>query len=226
MWCRCLVSLWILVVLLHSCKAIIALFVTIALSFTSETVNILIAGLVSIKASAVPYTTVCSWWGFSFRSAWYDHVFVQAIFLVLAWLTFTAMCSLWGCVVSLSCFVRGHHGFTLRLFFSVSNGPKCLGIFHLREDVDNPCSTACNMPMEEWLCPATRVCSSVSDHGRESECIPDRSGQKCSCKHSHDYHHNSPYRWSHEEVLETTKCFDTQLQIFHIPLFHQQRVAA
>lgn len=56
----------------------------VALSFTSETVNILIAGLVSIKASAVPCTTVCSWWDFSFRSAWYDHVFVQAIFLVLA----------------------------------------------------------------------------------------------------------------------------------------------
>lgn len=41
----------------------------------------------------------------------------------LLYLSFTDVCSQWGCVVSLSCFVQGHHGFTLLLVLSVSNGP-------------------------------------------------------------------------------------------------------
>lgn len=54
-------------------------------------------------------------------------------------------------------------------------------------DVDNPCSVACDL-------------------SREKERCGDRSGHKCSHKHSSYCHQNSSHRSSCEEVLETSKC--------------------
>jgi len=47
--------------------------------------------------------------------------------------------------------------------------PSCLGMAHLREDVDNPWSAACDLSKEEWLCCSIRVCGSVPELGRGRE---------------------------------------------------------
>lgn len=44
----------------------------------------------------------------------------------------------------------------------------CLGIAYLREDVDNPCSAACNLPREERLHSANKNRSSMPEHGKKS----------------------------------------------------------
>lgn len=81
--------------------------------------------------------------------------------------------------------------------------PSCLGMAHLREDVDNPCSAACDLPRGERLHRANRVRSSVPERGRERERSSDRHSRKRSRKHSRDGH--EPHRSSHEKVVEVAK---------------------
>ncbi|CAM4734950.1 unnamed protein product [Leuciscus chuanchicus] len=99
--------------------------------------------------------------------------------------------------------------------------PSCLGMAHLREDVDNPCSAACDLPRGERLHRANRVCSSVPERGRKRERSSDRHSHKRSRRHSHDRHE---HRSGHEKVVEVAKHptpappaeganTDTQLQI-------------
>lgn len=83
--------------------------------------------------------------------------------------------------------------------------PSCLGMAHLREDVDNPCSAACDLSREEQLCRATRVCSSVPERGKEKEHDPDKPGHKRSHKHLCDRRHDFPHRSSQMEGLTTAK---------------------
>lgn len=62
--------------------------------------------------------------------------------------------------------------------------PSCLGMAHLKEDVDNPCSAACDLPREERLRRATRA--HIAERGREKERGPERPGHERSRKSSRD----------------------------------------
>ncbi len=101
--------------------------------------------------------------------------------------------------------------------------PSCLGTAHLKEDVDNPCAAACDLPRNERLHRANRTCSSAPECSRERERSSDRRGHKRPRKHLRD-HHDSTHKSSCEIVAEATKRpmpappteggnTDTQLQI-------------
>ncbi len=83
--------------------------------------------------------------------------------------------------------------------------PSCLGMAHLKEDVDNPCSAACDLPREERLRRVARVHSLGPERDRERE-RPDRPGHKRSHKNSRDRRHKSPPRSSREEGRDTANC--------------------
>lgn len=91
--------------------------------------------------------------------------------------------------------------------------PSCLGIAHLKEDVHNPYRGACDLSKEERLHHTTRVCSSVSDHGRERGSSPDRHGHKCSCKHLCEHCHDSPHRFPFSFLFDIERLYRAFLRL-------------
>ncbi len=72
--------------------------------------------------------------------------------------------------------------------------PSCLGVAHLGEDVDNPCTAACDLPRDERIRRANRACSSAPERGRARERSSDRHGHKRPRKHSCDH----PLDWLYD----------------------------